>query len=481
MRYHFGNCRYIYRTGKIDENDYFHKIQHLMIEASRGKKVLWRNHSDVLLWTLRGYIRYGKGFLDHLNCQGYKYSHEESESVVFRFKGRYLLVPSLRTCQRYSPAYAATNGISVSQMRILLQCFEKSEVISLSLSCCKLFFANLLYDGTLLKPSVEYCRHHHGCVGTVNRPLSYEDICRLNDLTEEEKIKAVRELPFATEALEFMAESLDSKIALPLGHFLIGNKGSSQELNKLIDIALKTLRKCNSYLEREDESRTDQTCNAFCKECFDNRDFCNNCEYLGLEKHQWNPLLRPCDYCLDEKKSCTKIVWLFLCSDCLEKQKKLMNDLDAEITSDKEISRGLVNSITGELRIFPSPDELHSDKNIIASYDNHLLLRNGEILSSKVIHILREHPDETISNPFREAISREELLRIDRMSNQVMMANVSTELQNALSMITTTVFTIANRERIQDNIIEEGKLMVKNLVLWGPLVFQVITEYFSQM
>ena len=57
----------MYQTGKIDENDYFHKIQHLMIEASRGKKVLWRSYTDVLLWILRGYIKYGKGFLDHLN------------------------------------------------------------------------------------------------------------------------------------------------------------------------------------------------------------------------------------------------------------------------------------------------------------------------------------------------------------------------------------------------------------------------------
>ena len=137
-------------------------------------------------------------------------------------------------------------------------------------------------------------------------------------------------MPFATEALEFMAESLDSNIALPLGHFLVGNKGSSQELKNLIDIALKTLLKRDSCLERKDESRTDQTCIAFCKECFDNRDLCNNCEHLGLEKHQWNPLLCPCDYCLAEKKSCTKIVWLFLCSDCLEKQEKLMSDLNCK-------------------------------------------------------------------------------------------------------------------------------------------------------
>ena len=45
--------------------------------------MLWGSHPDVLLWTLRGYIRYGKGFLDHLNGQGYKYSHEESESFFF--------------------------------------------------------------------------------------------------------------------------------------------------------------------------------------------------------------------------------------------------------------------------------------------------------------------------------------------------------------------------------------------------------------
>ena len=41
-------------------------------------------------------------------------------------------------------------------------------------------------------------------------------------------------LPFAKEALEFIAESLDSKLALLIGHYLVNDTGSSEELWMLI-------------------------------------------------------------------------------------------------------------------------------------------------------------------------------------------------------------------------------------------------------
>ena len=40
-------------------------------------------------------------------------------------------------------------------------------------------------------------------------------------MDEEARNNHIQNLDFATEALEFLGESLDSRIALPLGHFLI--------------------------------------------------------------------------------------------------------------------------------------------------------------------------------------------------------------------------------------------------------------------
>ena len=44
----------MYRQGTLKEADYYHKIQHLMIEASENWKINWKDHMKVFLWTLRG-------------------------------------------------------------------------------------------------------------------------------------------------------------------------------------------------------------------------------------------------------------------------------------------------------------------------------------------------------------------------------------------------------------------------------------------
>ena len=166
----------MYREGKLKESDYYHKVQHLMIQDSKGKQIHWNDHIEILLWTLRGYIRFGRGFIDHLNGQGYKFEKEEHDSLVFRFNRRFLLVPSLKTCQRYSPAYAACDGISISQARILLQCLKKENTIGKTSSKSSIYLVNLQYDGILLKPCLEYCRHHHSCIGLTTGPVPYEEI-----------------------------------------------------------------------------------------------------------------------------------------------------------------------------------------------------------------------------------------------------------------------------------------------------------------
>ena len=74
----------MYRQMTLTEADYYHKIQHLMIEASDNRKINRKDHMEVLLWTLRGFITFGKAFIDHLNGQGYKLEEEDGDSIVFK-------------------------------------------------------------------------------------------------------------------------------------------------------------------------------------------------------------------------------------------------------------------------------------------------------------------------------------------------------------------------------------------------------------
>lgn len=94
--------------------------------------------------------------------------------------------------------------------------------------CC------LQYDGLKPKPALEYCRHHHSIIGLSSGPMANEEMSELRDMDDNNRRKKMASLPFAKEALEFIAESLDSKIALLMGHFLVNDTRSSKELWELI-------------------------------------------------------------------------------------------------------------------------------------------------------------------------------------------------------------------------------------------------------
>ena len=147
-------CAELYREGKLTEDDFFHKIQHLMIEAGQHghkKKIVWGKHPEILFWALRGYLRFGDDFIDHLSGEGLKLNRTERDDLVFSFQGKFLLIPGRRTLQRYSPAYSVTDGISKSQVRLLIQCFVHNEVMSIEKHNASIFPCCLQYDGLKLK------------------------------------------------------------------------------------------------------------------------------------------------------------------------------------------------------------------------------------------------------------------------------------------------------------------------------------------
>ena len=216
----------------------------------------------------------------------------------------------------------------------------------------------------------------------------------------------------------------------------------------LLHAALATASSCDSCLQDtendEDVNEDMEICHYSCDSCQKEKSLCSTCQERGLAAEQWNPLLRPCERRLVHKRLCVRAVWIYLVSDCLEKQKIVLNHLQEEIqNSEDRLFSGLVHPHTGEILTWPAPNDPHTDKNIVAACDNYLMPRKGQITSSRTIHVLRDHANPEISASFRKVITRESLLRIDRMSNKVVMDNVAERLETALSSHSSVVFTMA--------------------------------------
>ena len=147
--------------------------------------------------------------------------------------------------------------------------------------CC------LQYDGLKPKPALEYCRHHHSIIGLSSGPMAHEEMSELRDMDDNNRRKKMASLPFAKEALEFIAESLDSKIALPMGHFLVNDTGSSEELWELISNAVKVLQCCERCLQQVETGTAElEDCKIVFHDCTASRQLCEWCKALGYSVGQ---------------------------------------------------------------------------------------------------------------------------------------------------------------------------------------------------
>ena len=270
--------------------------------------------------------------------------------------------------------------------------------------------------------------------------MAYEEMEEIRNLGDEERRKKVVGLPFAKEALEFIAESLDSKLALTMGHYLVNDTGSSEELWMLISNAVEVLQCCDRCMEQVETGVAELgACKFVCEQCTTGHQLCERCKALNLSSDQWKSITRPCFSCVESQVSCKRVAVCVLASDCLEKQKKILRQLEEKRTSSETEDAKLVDKNTGEILIIPSPDDPHTDKNIVAERDNYWQIKNGEVFSTKIIQVLRSYPDATIT--------QEVLFRIDRMSNKTFMAHVSSRLQEAVRDAGPFVVTVASNVR----------------------------------
>ena len=70
------------------------------------------------------------------------------------------------------------------------------------------------------------------------------------------------------EALELIAESLDSKLALPMGHYLVNDTGSPEELWMIIVHTLEVLQCCDRCMEQVETGVAElRACKFVCIQC----------------------------------------------------------------------------------------------------------------------------------------------------------------------------------------------------------------------
>ena len=144
-----------------------------------------------------------------------------------------------------------------------------------------------------------------------------------------------------------------------------------------------------------------------------------------------------------------------LASDFLVKQKKILRQLEEKCTSSETEDAKLVVKNTDETLIIPSPDDPHTDKDIVAEHDNYWEIKNGEVFRQKsyksrvriLIIVNGGCPDASINKPVKDAIAQEALSRIDRMSNGTFMAHVLSRLQEAVRDAGPVVVTVASNVR----------------------------------
>ena len=190
--------------------------------------------------------------------------------------------------------------------------------------------------------------------------------------------------------------------------------------------------------------------------------YVNGAKLWDIQLVNWKSTIRPCFSCTESRLSRKRLVVCVLASDWLEKKKKILRQLEEKHSSEVEEAT-LVDKNTGEIIIVPSLDDPHTDKNIVAEHDNHWQMKNREVFSTKIVEVLRLHKDVSISKPVADAITKEALSRIDRMSNETFMAHVSLRLQEALNDTGPVVVTVASNVHYGKKETREKKLKEKCL------------------
>ena len=290
----------------------------------------------------------------------------------------------------------------------------------------KLFVVSLQEDGVGLKPGLCVDSHQAKVIGaTVPINLQYT---RNNPSPTAAQLKKI----LVKEAHCLCVETLDGKIAIPVGvHFLPSAVSGEEQLEQSMS-AIRCLQTCLSCLN--DSKMTFEgavlkgkgQCQSSCQNCISHGELCR-------ASHKFvNPALRACKECLEKGHECVKMVCLAWIMDSESKNK------NSQILLTEKQNESETTTDTDLVTAFPDP--VHVAKCDRASFANWYRLVDGFRVNLVLLRTARTDP--VLKEFLLPHLSLAACRNRDRMDVDTVIEICSPEVRKGLQRVSWIVQTL---------------------------------------
>ena len=293
----------------------------------------------------------------------------------------------------------------------------------------KLFGVSLQEDGIALKPGL-YVDSHQAKVIGATVPIGLQ-FTRDNPSPTAEELKKI----LVKEAHCLCVETLDAKIAIPVGvHYLSSEVNGEEQLEKSMS-AVSCIQTCLSCLKDSKMEfqgavlKGQGHCQSGCQNCISQGEVCTECS--GRHKFV-HPALRACNECLEKDQECVKMVCLAWLMDSESKNKNSQIILtkrqsDTESTTDADL-------------VTAFPDPVHVAKNDRASFANWYRLVDGYRVNLVLLRTARTDP--VLKEVLLPHLSLAACRNRDRMDVDTVVEICSPEVRKGLQRVNWIVQTL---------------------------------------
>lgn len=251
-------------------------------------------------------------------------------------------------------------------------------------------------DGTALKPAIEFDSSLNENVG-LDRKVDIQYVNANASPAPEDLKKGI-----ITETVVSSVTSLDNTTSLPCAVDYVPRAGKSgNAMCDYFESQVKILQKCKACQERSTAQRHILTadeikCESYCEACYKSKSVC---DYFASEGQlNYEPSLRFCTSCSNNKVKCVRRVVLILCGDC-ESGNKSAFDIIRE-----RIEKESIDPYLSLLTVLP--DCPHVGKSLKASFANWFLFGNGERMNIGLLRTLRNRSEDETKEKLRKLIPR---------------------------------------------------------------------------
>ena len=255
----------------------------------------------------------------------------------------------------------------------------------------QVFLVNKSTDGMLLKPGLRYAPQLHRVVGLEDPYfLTFQQVKDLCSRSEEDILKYLKSLDFASEAQEFRIASLDGLVSFPVGCFFRSSKGGSARIKGYDQDTQESLQVCKNCL------LSGSNCAVSCNACEDQIVVCEVCVALGYDSTE--SMRRKCKPCQLKGLACTRMLEMSWVSDSEAAQRAHMTQLERE--QDQKV---------------PIPDPPHVLKLVRSALFNYWTFVGNYLVSLKLLSCTRGDSNKAISKPIASVLPRSCLRNKDQM------------------------------------------------------------------